>query len=160
LARRRQRDYAGRTALKDHKGKLDNEQRKKINEVGFTADHTPHPTQQVTEPTPAEWSVYQKIAAELGKLVTEKNKAYGSAHIVSGRIMRLLFPDGIHVDRIYDALLMVRIIDKLMRLATRPTAFGESPYQDIGGYGILGVDLDSRRPGPEETKPPDIGEKV
>jgi len=132
------------------------------NEVGFTAQHGPLPgADTVSEPTEAEWSTYQKIAADLGKLVTEKNKAYGSAHIVSGRIMLLLFPNGIHPHRIWDALLMVRIIDKLMRIATRPDAFGESPYQDIGGYGILGVELDSARPGVNEPKvTPDIGEKV
>jgi len=130
------------------------------NEVGFTAQHGPAPTDdRPADVTPAEWSIYQKIAAELGKLVTEKNAAYGSAHIVSGRIMCLLFPSGIHVHRIYDAMLMVRIIDKLCRIANRPDAFGESPYQDIGGYGILGVELDRSRP--TDKKPtPEVGEKV
>jgi len=34
---------------------------------------------------------------------------------------------------------MIRIIDKLFRIATQKEAFGESPYRDIAGYGLLGV---------------------
>ena len=36
-------------------------------------------------------------------------------------------------------LAMTRIIDKLFRIATHKDAFGESPFKDIAGYGILGV---------------------
>lgn len=118
---------------------------KEKNEVGFTAQHGPSEPTEIPKLTDEQSSVFEKIASEIGKLVTEKNTAYGSAHVESGRIMRILFPTGVHVDRIYDALLMVRIIDKLMRIANRPDAFGESPYQDIAGYGVLGVHIDQRR---------------
>ena len=36
-------------------------------------------------------------------------------------------------------LAVVRIVDKLFRIATDKDAFGESPFKDIAGYGILGV---------------------
>jgi hypothetical protein len=36
-------------------------------------------------------------------------------------------------------LLLVRIFDKLKRIATSKQAFEEDPYKDIAGYGILGV---------------------
>ena len=38
-----------------------------------------------------------------------------------------------------DMLAITRIIDKLFRVATKKDAFGESPFKDIAGYGILGA---------------------
>jgi len=84
---------------------------------------------------------FAQIATALGALVTKKNKAYGDSARISGEIMRILYPNGIAVEQIQDALLVVRIIDKLSRIATDQDAFGEPPFADIAGYGILGVDL-------------------
>lgn len=36
-------------------------------------------------------------------------------------------------------LCLVRILDKMFRIATDKDALGESPYRDIAGYGILGA---------------------
>ena len=36
-------------------------------------------------------------------------------------------------------LAITRIVDKLFRIATKKDAFGENPFKDIAGYGILGV---------------------
>lgn len=36
-------------------------------------------------------------------------------------------------------LAITRIVDKLFRIATDKDAFGESPFKDIAGYGILGL---------------------
>ena len=132
------------------------------NEVGFRAQHGPEATTpDSAEAADTERSPFEIIAEQIGKLVKEKNEAYGSAYITSASILLILFPQGIHVHRYRDMLLMVRIIDKLMRLATRPDAFGESPYRDISGYGILGVHSDSRfeGQGPDKKQTPDIGEK-
>jgi hypothetical protein len=87
----------------------------------------------------------QQLGTDLGKLLEEKNAAYGSSFATSGDFLRLLFPRGVPADRYDDALLMVRIFDKQMRIATDKDAFGESPYQDIAGYGILGVQLHQQR---------------
>jgi hypothetical protein len=139
---------------------VSNEQK---NEVGFTAQHGPSDTQQDQPPRDPnrQLSEFEIIADEIGKLVTEKNEAYGSAYIKTAQFLLLLFPNGIHIHRYRDMLLMVRILDKLMRLATRPDAFGESPYRDISGYGILGVHSDSRFEGKRPVhSTPDVGEKV
>ena len=32
---------------------------------------------------------------------------------------------------------IVRIIDKMFRIATNPSAFGEEPWKDICGYALL-----------------------
>ena len=85
---------------------------------------------------------FEKIATEIGKLVDEKNIAYGSSFLKSEKILKILYPNGIQPDQYKDMLAMTRIIDKLFRIATRKDAFGESPFKDIAGYGILGVASD------------------
>lgn len=81
---------------------------------------------------------YVERAIKLGKLLVKKNAAYGDSFEKSGQIMAILYPNGIAPDQMVDALCVVRIIDKCFRIATNKDAFGESPYQDIAGYGILG----------------------
>jgi len=88
---------------------------------------------------------FTQIGTGIGELVQQKNTAYGSSFAVAGNFLRLLFPDGVPADRFDDALLLVRIFDKQMRIATDQDAFGESPYADIAGYGILGVQLHQQR---------------
>ena len=78
-------------------------------------------------------------AMEIGALVEEKNEAYGSSFAKAGDFLRLLYPDGMKPEQYRDALMLVRIFDKQMRIATAKDALGENPYQDIAGYGILGA---------------------
>lgn len=85
-----------------------------------------------------EIKTYEQIGQTIGKLVDEKNKAYGSSFDKAGDYLKLLYPDGVKPEQYKDALLLVRIFDKLMRIATNKDALGENPYQDIAGYGILG----------------------
>ena len=84
-------------------------------------------------------SKYEQTAEEIGKLVTEKNAAYGSSFAEAHRILEVLYPNGIKVEQYTDALAIVRVIDKLFRIATSKKAFGESPWRDIAGYGLLGT---------------------
>jgi hypothetical protein len=87
-------------------------------------------------------SQFERIAGELGRLVTEKNAAYGDSALTSGKALELLYPSGLAPEQYCDALLLVRIWDKMKRIATRKDAFGESPYRDISGYGLLGASKD------------------
>lgn len=75
---------------------------------------------------------------EIGRLVAEKQSAYGDSFGKSGAIMRILYPKGITPEQMDDALCVVRIVDKLFRIATDRDALGESPYRDIAGYSLLG----------------------
>lgn len=92
---------------------------------------------------------YEKMGLELGKLVDEKQLAYGDAVTVCQKVLE------VHLERYYDssggfyrispALLehiirQVRIIDKQCRIFSNPEGdlMGESPYMDIAGYGLLG----------------------
>jgi len=82
---------------------------------------------------------FETIGVEIGKLVDEKNAAYGSSFEKSEKILKILYPNGIQIEQYQDMLAITRIVDKLFRIATKKDAFGESPFKDIAGYGILGA---------------------
>lgn len=85
---------------------------------------------------------FEELARQVGALVDEKNKAYGNSFGEAGEFLKILYPDGVRPDQYTDLLCVVRIFDKLKRIATKKDAFGESPYRDIVGYGLLGLNMD------------------
>lgn len=95
-------------------------------------------------------SVYETLGTEIGKLVQAKNTAYGNSFNVSGDVIAKLYPDGIKVEQYADMLAIVRVVDKLFRIANSKDAFGESPWMDIAGYGLLGAVRAER----DKTQPP------
>lgn len=82
---------------------------------------------------------YRQIAEGIGRLVQEKNEAYGDSFGQSCRILEVLYPYGIAPAQYRDALAITRVIDKLFRLSNKKDAFGESPWRDIAGYALLGI---------------------
>ncbi|MDY6910769.1 MAG: hypothetical protein SVM79_00180 [Chloroflexota bacterium] len=82
---------------------------------------------------------YATMGADLGKLVDKKQAAYGDSFGNAGKMLAVLYPDGICPEQFDDMLTIVRIIDKLFRIANDKGAFCENPYQDIAGYGLLGM---------------------
>lgn len=94
---------------------------------------------QVVKPATKPTNNYEELGRTVGALVDVKNKAYGSAFDDAGEFLELLYPRGITPDQYGDALALVRIFDKMKRIATNKDALGESPYQDIAGYGLLGL---------------------
>ena len=93
------------------------------------------------EPTGSVSSIskesYETIGRELGALTQQKNNAYGDSFRRSGLLLKELYPDGVAPEQYQDMLAVVRVIDKLFRIATDKDAFGESPWKDVAGYGIL-----------------------
>tara|TARA_R110002074_G_scaffold127756_1_gene267495 strand:- start:29 stop:310 length:282 start_codon:yes stop_codon:yes gene_type:complete len=79
------------------------------------------------------------IADGVSQIVDEKQKAYGDSFGKSGECLRQMYPDGIKPEQYDDLLTITRILDKLFRIANNPNAFDENPYQDIVGYGMLGM---------------------
>lgn len=79
------------------------------------------------------------IGTAIGKLVAEKNAAYGDAFGKSFLVLKTLYPDGIKPEQYPDMLGVLRVVDKLFRIANTKDAFDENPWMDIAGYGILGV---------------------
>lgn len=82
---------------------------------------------------------FEEIGREIGRLVEEKQLAYGDAFGRAGEVLRQLYPDGIQLEQYDDMLAVTRIVDKLFRIATDRDALGESPFRDIAGYGLLGT---------------------
>lgn len=90
---------------------------------------------------------FKQLGQNLGSLVDSKQAQYGDSVGKSPRMLAVLYPNGIPVHAFGDALLVVRVIDKLNRIAVRgpngADGGGESPWQDIAGYGLLGARKDS-----------------
>ena len=103
---------------------------------------------------------FEELARKIGSLVDEKNTAYGNSFEQAGDFLRLLYPNGIPPESYSDMLCVVRIFDKLKRIATNKGAFSESPYQDIVGYGLLGVDKDLRAAKENSQSPSEDYEEV
>lgn len=81
-----------------------------------------------------EWA---EIFGEVAVVVDQSNKAYGDSFRRSSDFLKLLWPDGVPPEQYADMLAIIRIFDKLMRIASSRGAFGESPARDIAGYGGL-----------------------
>lgn len=84
-------------------------------------------------------SKYQRLGDSTGRLVDEKQVAYGDSFGRSGAVLRELYPDGIKPAQYDDVLCLTRILDKLFRIANKKGAFEENPYRDIVGYALLGM---------------------
>ena len=85
---------------------------------------------------------FTELANGIGELVEHKNKAYGSAFDRAGDFLRVLYPEGIKPDQYKDMLCIVRVFDKLMRIATSYEGTEEKKvdaYSDLMGYGLLGL---------------------
>lgn len=101
---------------------------------------------RVTDYNESHWGNFELMAPDygftghsVGQLVSQKQAAYGDSFGKSQAILKTLWPDGIRPDQYHQVLTLVRIIDKMFRIANQPDAFGESPYQDIAGYALLGM---------------------
>ena len=88
---------------------------------------------------------FEGIGRAIGKLVGEKNEAYGESYACSGDVLKILYPQGVSPEQYQDMLGVVRVIDKLFRVANDKGAFEESPWGDICGYGILGVAYEKKK---------------
>lgn len=83
-------------------------------------------------------SAYHAQANALADLVIDKQAQYGDSFGRSGAILQVLYPDGIPVEAYTSALTLIRVIDKLFRLATHSEdTTGENPWRDIANYALL-----------------------
>ena len=82
---------------------------------------------------------YAHEAINLAELITKKQIAYGDSFGQSKRIIEVLYPKGIAPEQYQDALAVIRIIDKLFRIANKKFVFDENPWQDIAGYALLSL---------------------
>lgn len=90
-------------------------------------------------PAPPAPPTFADIAKQVANMVTMKQAAYGDSFGRSGEVLAILYPNGIPIEAYGDALAIVRVLDKLFRIATDRDALGESPWRDIAGYSLLAV---------------------
>ena len=83
--------------------------------------------------------LYEALGREVGIQVDCKNAAYGDSFIKSGQVMRIFYSQGIKPKQMDDLLAVVRIVDKLFRVATDNDPYGEDPWEDILGYVMLRI---------------------
>lgn len=90
-------------------------------------------------PPPKLSECYEEIGAAIGAIVNQKQAAYGDSFSKAGDVLALMYPNGVKPEQYTDMLAIVRVLDKLFRVATDRDAFGESPWKDVSGYGMLGA---------------------
>ena len=87
-------------------------------------------------------SKFERIGRDTGKLVADKQAAYGDSFGRSGRVLKELYPEGIMPGDYDNVLTVVRMLDKIFRIATDKDALGENPFKDICGYALLAMGRD------------------
>lgn len=92
---------------------------------------------------------FEDIGRVIGAEVDQKSCAYGNGGASKdsvesiGEQLESFYPNGIPVKAYREAALLVRILDKMNRIAYgNKAAFGESPWKDIVGYAIRGYAMD------------------
>lgn len=104
-----------------------------------------------------DYTDYSTLGQGIGKLVMDKQAAYGDSFSKAPKIMAVLYPDGVSIDQMESALTIVRVIDKLNRIATnKHDLMGENPWGDIAGYSLLEVMKQHKRLLAETQKDEDI----
>jgi len=78
---------------------------------------------------------YKLTTDGIADLLETKNSQYGNSVKKAPECLRILYPHGITSEQMEDALFVLRILDKLSRIAAGADA--EDPYVDIAGYAVL-----------------------
>jgi hypothetical protein len=87
---------------------------------------------------------FKKITDDLASILSIKDEAYGNAFDKTTQILSLLYPNGIRVEQYKDLHVIIRMLDKISRIARDNDPLGESPYMDIAGYSILSLARDNK----------------
>ena len=87
---------------------------------------------------------FKKITDDLAAILSIKDEAYGNAFDKTTQILSLLYPNGIRVEQYKDLHVIIRMLDKISRIARDNDPLGESPYMDIAGYSILSLARDNK----------------
>lgn len=82
---------------------------------------------------------YKEAAVFIAELVAKKNISYGDSFAECGEILKILYPNGIRMEDYSNLLAIVRILDKMFRIATNDVFDAEEPWNDICGYALLKV---------------------
>lgn len=81
---------------------------------------------------------YEELGESIGRLVDEKQRQYGDSFGNAQHVLSVLYPHGVKPNQYTDMLAVVRVIDKLFRVANGNQG-DENAWVDIAGYGLLGA---------------------
>ena len=80
----------------------------------------------------------ESISRDVVSIVKEKNREYGSAFQKVSHILSILFPNGIPTNKYHDVAILVRVLDKVCRIASaNDKDVKKDAWLDITGYGLL-----------------------
>ena len=80
----------------------------------------------------------RSVASDVAVIVEEKNKEYDSAFEKVSKILFILFPNGIPTNKYHDAAILIRVLDKVCRIAnTNDKGVKKDAWLDICGYALL-----------------------
>lgn len=82
-------------------------------------------------------SLINLIGKGITHMAAEKNESYNNSYSRTDEFLKLIFPDGIPVEKYSMIAPIVRWWDKTNRMISKPNAYGESPRIDMVGYAIL-----------------------
>lgn len=98
---------------------------------------------------------FEQMGQDIGAFTDTKQKAYGNSVDKAFELMKVFLREYRNKDNTYTIpesllkhlLLQVRIIDKQNRLFSNPDGdlMGESPYKDITGYGMIGIQMSEQK---------------
>ena len=80
---------------------------------------------------------FDVIANELATMLASKNRKYGDSYAKMAHVLPLFYPNGVRGENLLDAVFILRIIDKLMRISSDQRDDDEDPVMDVAGYAIL-----------------------
>jgi hypothetical protein len=112
---------------------------------------------ELIEELKKEFGKFAHIGLEIGQFTDDKNKQYGSSVDATYEIFKVLMERYTYDEENYlmpknllqHLLLQVRMMDKVNRIINNPSGKGdsESPYKDLTGYSLIGVEMVGRNKG-------------
>ena len=80
----------------------------------------------------------RSVACDVVVVVEEKNREYDSAFQKVSEILNILFPNGIPTNKYHDVAILIRVLDKICRIASaNDKNVKKDAWLDITGYGLL-----------------------
>ncbi len=110
---------------------------KELAEAPKTVVRTPMRRERPVADDPATLEDFLGLGEEIGRMLANKNRKYGDSYARMAHVLPMFYPDGVPGDHLLDAVFILRIIDKLMRIASSQGDDEEDPVKDIAGYAVL-----------------------
>jgi len=87
-----------------------------------------------------------EIIESVLKEIEYKEIKYGKVDSKIGKILEILYPNGINKDKIGESMFVIHVLEKICRIINEFNNSNEvtESYKDLIGYGILGFVKDKK----------------